>query len=200
MKTADPAQETFELWRRTLEEGTQAWLRAMSPAAPPSSPQAPPLDFTQFWRPILTQGLEAWQKAVAQGGPTPDFMEQWKAYMDQSIEAWSKALGEAMATEGFAQSLGRHLEQFLAVQAPIKKGFDQYTDAALKTLGFPSRAQVVSLAQQVVGLEERIEGIEDRLDELKALLTEVARAVSDHPAERRPVGTERARRTGPEGP
>jgi hypothetical protein len=77
-----------------------------------------------------------------------------------------------MATEGFAQALGRYLDQLLSVQAPVRKAMEQQTDAALKMLGLPSRAQVVGLAAQMVGLEERLEGLEDRLDELKALMVE----------------------------
>ena len=47
---------------------------------------------------------------------------------------------------------------------------EQYTDQALRTLGLPSRGQVVGIAAQVVALEERIEGLEDRLDEIRRLL------------------------------
>jgi hypothetical protein len=107
-------------------------------------------------------------------------MQQWKAFMDQWIEVWSQALGQAMATEGFAQALGRYLDQFLTVSGPVKKTMDQYNDAALKTLGLPSRGQVVGVAAQVVGLEERIERVEDRLDELKGLLEKTLRAVQEH--------------------
>ena len=130
----------------------------------------------------MAQGMEVWQKAATQGALGPDFMQQWKTLMDQSIEAWSKALGQAMATEGFAQALGKYLDQYLATQAPFKKGLEQYTDMALRTLGLPSRGQVVGVASQVVALEERLEGIEDRLDELKALLRDVMRAEADHEA------------------
>ena len=178
MSNGNPVQEAFDLWRRSLEDGSQAWLSAMGQAttAPPPSQ----FDFTQFWRPLLAQGMPVWQAAATQGALTPEFMQQWKSVLDQSIEAWSKALGEAMATEDFAQALGRHLDQMLAIQAPVKKGLEQYTDTAVKTLGLPSRGQVVSLASQVVALEERIEGLEDRLDALKVLVKEVLRAVADH--------------------
>jgi uncharacterized protein (DUF2336 family) len=114
--------------------------------------------------------MDLWQQAAAQGGVSPEFARQWKAAMDQWIEAWSKALGQVMATEGFAQALGRHLDQTLAAQAPLRKGMEQYTDQALRTLGLPSRSQIVALASQLVALEERIEGLEDRLDAIRTLL------------------------------
>ena len=114
--------------------------------------------------------MEIWQKAAAQGGVSPDFAQQWKSFMDQWIDVWSKALGQAMGTEGFAQALGRYLDQTLAAQGPLKKGMEQYTDQAVRTLGLPSRSQVVGIASQLVALEERIEGLEDRLDEIRRLL------------------------------
>ena len=181
MATANATQELFDLWRRSLEEGTQAWLKTLSQAGiPPTPPATPPFDFTQFWRPLMTQGMDVWQKAAAQGKVSPEFMQQWKTFMDQWIEVWSQALGQAMATEGFAQALGRYLDQFLTVSGPMKKTIEQYNDVALKTLGLPSRGQVVGVAAQVVSLEEQIERLEDRLDELKALLEKTLRAVQDH--------------------
>ena len=171
MSTQNPAQDAFEIWKKALDEGTQAWVRAMGQASAPQAPPSAP-DFSQFWRPILGQGMEIWQKAAAQGGVSPEFAQQWKAFLDQWIEAWSKALGQAMGTEGFAQALGRYLDQTLAAQGPMRKGMEQYTDQALRTLGLPSRSQVVALASQLVSLEERIEGLEDRLDEIRGLLAQ----------------------------
>jgi hypothetical protein len=181
MSSGNPTQELFDLWRKSLEDGTQAWLRGMGQTGGPRE-SPPSFDFTEFWRPLLTQGMEVWQKAAAQGRIGPEFMQQWKSFMDQWIETWSRALGQAMASEGFAQALGRHLDQWLSVQAPLRKGLDQYNDAALRTLGLPSRGQVVSMASQLVALEERIEKLEDRLDELRTLLKETLRAVVDHEA------------------
>lgn len=187
MSPADPVKDAFDLWRRSLEEGTQAWLRSMGQAAPPSGPppprETPPLDFGQLWRPILTQGMELWQRAAAQGAVSPDFARQWKSLMDQWIETWTQVLGQVMSTEGFAQALGRYLDQSLAAQAPLRRGVEQQADAALKTLGLPSRGQVVSIAAQVVALEERLEGIEDRLEELARLLRPGG-AKADQPAGR----------------
>ena len=178
MSPANPTQEPFDLWRKSLEEGTQAWLSAIGQAATPAAPTG--FDFTEFWRPLLTQGMEIWQKAAAQGKVSPEFMQRWKSFMDQWIETWSRAMGQAMATEGFAQALSRYLDQWLAVQGPLKKGLEQYNDAALRALGLPSRGQVVAVASQLVALEERIEKLEDRLEELRTLVKDTLRAVVDH--------------------
>ncbi len=171
--TQNPVQDALEIWKKALEDGTQAWVRGLGQMQSAQASAGAP-DFSQFWRPILGQGMDMWQKAAAQGGVSPEFAQQWKAFMDQWIEVWSKVLGQAMGTEGFAQALGRYLDQTLSAQAPLKKGMEQYTDQALRTLGLPSRAQVVGVASQLVALEERIEGLEDRLDELRRLLAQAA--------------------------
>ena len=201
----DPVQNALDLWKKALEDGTQAWVRALGQTpSPTASPGAP--DFSQFWRPILGQGMEIWQKAAAQGGVSPEFAQQWKSFMDQWIEVWSKALGQAMGTEGFAQALGRYLDQTLAAQGPLKKGLEQYTDQALRTLGLPSRGQVVAVASQIVALEERIEGLEDRLDEIRRLLDPNAGTAdrSGRPVESRSAAQRRparpARRSSPGSP
>src|SRR5881628_2119082 len=93
-----PTQQLFDMWKKGLEESTQAWARLLS-----QSPAAPP-DPTAFWKPVV---------------------EQWKQVLDHSIEAWSRMLGQAMNTDGFAQLLGRYLDQWLVTTAPIKKAADQ---------------------------------------------------------------------------
>jgi hypothetical protein len=175
----DPVQNAFDVWKKALEDGTQAWVRSLGQMQGAQASTGAP-DFSQFWRPILGQGMDMWQKAAAQGGVNPEFTQQWKAFLDQWIEVWSKVLGQAMGTEGFAQALGRYLDQTLTAQAPFKKGMEQYTDQALRTLGLPSRAQVVGVASQLVALEERIEGLEDRLDELRRLLAQASPPATPH--------------------
>jgi hypothetical protein len=187
----NPVQDALEIWKKALEDGTQAWVRSLGQMQGAQVASAAP-DFSQFWRPILGQGMDMWQKAAAQGGVNPEFGQQWKAFLDQWIEVWSKVLGQAMGTEGFAEALGRYLDQTLSAQAPLKKGMEQYNDQALRTLGLPSRAQVVAVASQLVALEERIEGLEDRLDELRRLLAPAAPTAAEHgrtgePSARRPA-------------
>jgi phage shock protein A len=103
-------------------------------------------------------------------------MTQWKQFLDQWIAAWSKVLEQAMGTENFAQAMGKQLEGFLSVAAPVKKAAEQQVEAGLATLGLPSRSQVLGLAKQIAGLEEKIEGVEDRIDAVLARLDTAAAA------------------------
>ena len=184
MADRDPTQEMFELWRKSLEEGTQAWLKTIT--------QTPPADVTQFWRPILEQGMEFWAKGMGQVG-APDPAQQWKRFVDLWLEAWSKALGQAMATEGFARALGRHMDQWLTAQGPWRKAAEQSSEAALKALGLPGRAQVAAMAEQLTALEERVDRLDDRLDEVKQLLEGLARSPADRAAvPRRTTGRKRS--------
>lgn len=148
-------QALFDLWKKQIEEGTQAWLRMMG--------QGQAVDPTLFWRPFMDQGIAAWSKLLTQGPVTPDLLAQWKQFLDQWIAAWGKVLEQAMGTEAFAQALGKYLEQWLALQAPVKKAAAESTEATLSALGIPSRSQVVGIARQLVDLEDRIEGLEDKL-------------------------------------
>jgi hypothetical protein len=151
------ATQFFDMWRKQLEDSTQAWSRMVSQAAPP----APPPDPTAFWRPVLNQGLEQWARMFAQTPASPDLMAQWKQFLDQWIEAWSRVLGQAMGTEGFAQQMGRSLEGWLAAQAPVKKAGEQALEQTLQGLNLASRSQLTSVAKQIVELEERLERVED---------------------------------------
>ena len=146
----------FEMWRRQLEESTQAWSRLVSQAAPAAAP-----DPLAFWRPVLNQGLEHWARLFAQTPATPELTAQWKQFLDQWIEAWSRVLGQAMTTETFAQLMGRSLEGWLAAQAPVRKAGEQALEQTLTTLNLASRTQLTAVARQIVELEERLERLED---------------------------------------
>ena len=149
--------QLFDMWRRQLEESTQAWTRMVS-QAPPTTAVPDPM---AFWRPVLNQGLEQWAQIFAQSPASPDLVGQWKQFLDQWVEAWSRVLGQTMGTEHFAQLMGRSLEGWLTAQAPIKKAGEQAIEQTLQTLNVASRSQLTAVAKQVVELEERLERIED---------------------------------------
>jgi hypothetical protein len=152
-----PNQQLFEMWKKQMEEASQAWLRMLG--------QGQPVDPQAFWRPFMDAPMAAWSKVMTQGTtPSPDLLAQWKQFLDQWIAAWAKVLEQAMGTDAFARALGTQLEVFLNAGAPMKKAAEQQVEAALAGLGVPSRTQVVALARHVIQLEEKIDGLEDRLD------------------------------------
>jgi hypothetical protein len=160
MTEAGAHQDLFEMWRKQLEDGAQAWSKLLSqPAA-----AAPTADPMAFWRPMVEQWVQASARAFAQTPMSPDIMSQWKQFLDQSIEAWSRALGQTMHTEAFAQMLGKYLDQWLVTAAPLKKAAEQGIDQALQTLNLASRTQLTAVAKQIVELEERVERIEEAVN------------------------------------
>ncbi|HXD96283.1 MAG TPA: poly(R)-hydroxyalkanoic acid synthase subunit PhaE [Candidatus Acidoferrum sp.] len=161
----------FDMWRRQLEESTQAWTRMVS-QAPPAAPPDP----TAFWKPVLNQGLEQWARMFAQTPASPDLMVQWKQFLDQWIEAWSRVLGQAMNTESFAKLMGGSLESWLAAQAPLKKAGEQAVEQTLQGMNVASRTQLTSVAKQIVELEERLERVEDGIQAILKRLESRERA------------------------
>jgi polyhydroxyalkanoate synthesis regulator phasin len=154
----DASQALFDMWKKQVEEGSQAWLRMLG------TPQAPTMELQAFWRPFMDQGIAAWSKVMTQGQTSPDLMAQWKQFLDQWIAAWSRVLEQAMGTDAFAKTLGAQMQGFLNAANPTKKAAEQQIEGSLAGLGLPSRSQVVSLAKQIVLLEEKVEGLEDKLD------------------------------------
>jgi len=167
---ADATQQMFEVWRRQIEEGAQAWSRLVAGTPPPAA-----ADPAAFWRPFVEQTAQAWAAAFARAQMPPDAVAQWKSLLDQSIDAWSRALGQAMNTEEFARLLGRYLDQWLATSAPLRKASDQATETALQTLNIASRTQLTAVARQLVELDERVERLEEMLGTVLRRLDGLAR-------------------------
>src|SRR3989338_8448331 len=138
MAETPATNQLFELWKRQLEEGTQAWTRLLGQQAP----QAPAIDPAAFWRPVLNQGLETWARLFAQTPASPEMLTQGKQ---------------------FARLINQQLDAMLTAQAPLKKAFDKQVEQALQTFNLPSRAQLTGVARQIVELEDRIERMEDTL-------------------------------------
>jgi hypothetical protein len=155
---ADAGSQLFDMWKKQMEEGSQAWLKMLG------TPQAAPIDPQAFWRPFMDQGMAAWSKVLTQGQASPDLMAQWKQFLDQWISAWSKVLEQAMGTEAFAKTLGKQMEGFLNAAGPARKAAEQQVEASLAGLGLASRSQLIAVAQQIIQLEEKLEGVEDKLD------------------------------------
>lgn len=161
-------QQLFDLWKKQIDEGTQAWSRLLSQA--PSMPSDP----AAFWRPVLDQWMQACARSFAQTPMSPDVLTQWKQLLDQSIEAWSRALGQQMNTQAFAQLLGSTLDQWLAAYGPLKKAADQSLESALEGLNLASRKQLTGVAKQIVELDRRVERIEETVNAVRRRLDTLA--------------------------
>ena len=160
MAESSGSNQLFDLWKRQLEESTQAWTRLVGQT---SAAPAPPPDPAAFWQPVLDQGVQTWAKLFAQTPASPELVTQWKQFLDQWIESWSRVLGQAMGTEQFAKLMGQSLDQFLVAQAPAKKLMDQQVEQSLHALNLPSRSQLTAVAKQIIELEDRIERLEDSI-------------------------------------
>ena len=109
------SQQLLDLWKKQMEDGTQAWLKMMGQGQP-ADPQA-------FWRPVHGPGHgRVVQGDDARATASPDLMAQWKQFVDQWIAAWSKVLEQAMGTESFAQAMGKQLEGFLNAGGACQEG------------------------------------------------------------------------------
>jgi len=112
MAEATPNQ-LFEMWRKQVEESTQAWTRLLSQRAPTMAPPDP----TAFWRPVLDQGLETWAKLFAQTPATPSSCRSGSSSSTSgSRRGRSPRPGDG--TEQFAKLMGQSLDQFLATHGP----------------------------------------------------------------------------------
>jgi Poly(R)-hydroxyalkanoic acid synthase subunit (PHA_synth_III_E) len=168
----------LDIWRRQIENGTQAWARMLAGAPMPLT-----LDPIAFWRPVLDQMVAVWTQVLSQMPVSPDLVAQWKQFLDQWIEAWSRAFGHVMGTEAFAQAFGQSLDQLMAVQAPFRKAGANAMETTLSVVGLPSRSQVTGVARQLVELEERVERLEDSV---RAVLDRLdTRSVNDRKDDRR---------------
>ncbi len=150
--------DLFSMWKRSMDQGIEAWQKAVS--------QQPPADVFQFWRPVFGQGIDLWTQMLQQGASSPDVLTQWKRFTDDSIEAWSKVLGKAMETEGFAAAMGKFLDQYLSAVGPMRKSLQSSSEEFLRSMNLPSRKQITDLASQVVSLELRLEPIEEQIERL----------------------------------
>src|SRR5262245_58152434 len=93
-----------------------------------------------------------------------------------------------MQTDAFAEAVGKHLDRWLSMQAPLRKASAESTETLLQTLGVPSRNQVVGIARQLMEFDDRLEDIENQL---KAL---TARSSAAGPSGKKPGAAQRRQR------
>ena len=188
---ADPTSDRddlFAMWRKQVEAGADAWMKAVQQMAGQGQAPPPP-DPAQFWRQFSNLGPTGSVPFPGAGPVDPQVLAQWKQFLDDWIAAWSRALEQAMRTEAFAEALGRTLDQFLTVQGKARQAAERSGKAAVDALGLPSRDQVIGLSRQMMDLEDRLETLEDKLDALGTPPppAPASAAAKDQPKRPRPI-------------
>ena len=88
--------------------------------------------------------------------PGPEEMiETWRKAAAGAEQQWNEYFNQVMGTESFGQMMARSMESYISMQSTIARGMEQY----LRSLNFPSRTDIVNLAERVAMLEQKIDAI-----------------------------------------
>ncbi|MGD9892973.1 MAG: hypothetical protein AB7R89_15220 [Dehalococcoidia bacterium] len=88
--------------------------------------------------------------------PGPEEMiEAWRKAAAGAEQQWNDYFNQLMGTESFGQMMARSMESYITMQSTVARGMEQY----LRSLNFPSRTDIVNLAERVAMLEQKIDAI-----------------------------------------
>ena len=93
-----------------------------------------------------------------------DPFELWRGMRDAGMDAWAKMMTQTVNTEAYAQATGAMLEAYLAASAPAREAFAAGMAAALQQMNFPTRADVLGLAERLTNIEMRLDDLDAKLD------------------------------------
>jgi len=82
-------------------------------------------------------------------------IETWRKAAAGAEQQWNEYFNQVMGTESFGQMMARSMESYISMQSTIARGMEQY----LRSLNFPSRTDIVNLAERVAMLEQKIDAI-----------------------------------------
>lgn len=171
MSGTPSAEDLVEQWKRIAEQGMEAWQGKFGQPLQP--------EVSQYWVPFFNQGMALHALLTSQGASS-EVLQLWKQFLDQGIEAWAKALEKVMASEEVASALGKFLDQYVGMVAPMQKEIRKASEAYLRVLGLPGRTQMAEMTSQISWVESRIEELEAKiervLDGLAALQASVEKS------------------------
>jgi hypothetical protein len=88
--------------------------------------------------------------------PGPEEMiETWRKAAAGAEQQWNEYFNQVMGTESFGQMMARSMESYISMQSTVARGMEQY----LRSLNFPSRTDIINLAERVAMLEQKIDAI-----------------------------------------
>lgn len=121
----------------------------------------------------------------------------WRSARDTYVEAWSKAMIDLVSTEAFSEAMGRSLDTYLTMSAPVRKLMETTMTQVLTQLSMPSRAEVVGLAERLTNIEMRLDDLDAKLDTLRDSRKQSASpSESPAPAESNSATRRRTRNNG----
>ena len=93
--------------------------------------------------------------------PTGMFKEMRGASMD----AWAKMMVELVNSEAYAESTGSMLDTWLTRSGPAREAMENIMAQTLSQLNFPTRDDVMRIAERLTNIELRLDDLEAKLDD-----------------------------------
>jgi hypothetical protein len=106
-------------------------------------------------------------------------IETWRKAAAGAEQQWNEYFNQVMGTESFGQMMARSMESYISMQSTIARGMEQY----LRSLNFPSRTDIVNLAERVAMIEQKIDAIAMALSAVEGPLPSTA--TEDTPVKRK---------------
>lgn len=94
-------------------------------------------------------------------GMPPDPFGMFRQMYSANEEAFSNALNQFVNTETYAASMGKYMENAMAVQKTIQEQMERYLHAN----GLPTRNDFTRLSGQIVEIDGRLDDIQASLEE-----------------------------------
>ena len=115
----------------------------------------------------------------------------WRNARDAYLDTWSKAMIDLVNSEAYSDAMGRFLDSYLTISAPMRKVVEQSMTQVLAQLNMPSRQEVTTLAERLTNIEMRLDDLDAKLDRLQS---NVQRPSEERRGEEREVRPSPARR------
>ena len=159
-------QQLFDMWKKQVDEGTQAWLKMAGQGQAPD-----PAGFLAAVHGSGHAGLvEGHDPGHGLAGPDGAVEAVPRSVDRRVVEGARAGHGHGELRPGHGQA-ARGLPQCLRAGEEGGRAADRIGTGHH---GPPSRSQVIGLAEQIAGLEDKIESVEDRIDAVLARLDSLA--------------------------
>src|SRR6476620_4037564 len=91
----------------------------------------------------------------------------WKSSRETMLEAWSKMMIDMVNSDEYARSTGMMLDQYLSLSQPVQDAVQKAMTGTLAYLNMPTRAEVISLAEQQVNIETRLDDLDAKTSDMR---------------------------------